>query len=75
MGSYSSMTDNPLVEAVARAVADCRNDFRRSNDKKLAEEGFWPDRHAMPSDSDTANAALRAIEGAGYRLVKADWPY
>lgn len=64
------MTDNPLVEAVARAVADCRNDFRRANDKALAEEGFWPDRHAMPSDMDTATAALRAIEDAGWKVVK-----
>lgn len=52
------MIDNPLVEAVADAIAEW--------DYDSDDAGYY---------RRIATAALRAIEDAGYRLVKADWPY
>ncbi|WP_454280595.1 hypothetical protein [Sphingomonas sp. Marseille-Q8236] len=59
------MTDNPLVEAVARAVAKVDHNGR------VAEEGYWsnPDTGSFHY-RNAATAALRAIEDAGYKVVK-----
>lgn len=54
MSSYSSMTDNPLVEAVARAMTN----------KTMA--GVHP---SYSQRRDMATAALRAIEDAGWKVV------
>lgn len=55
MSSYSTMTDNPLVEAVSYAI-------QREMPGWLAENG-------TVEDTDLATAALRAIEDAGYEIV------
>ena len=71
MSSYSTMTDNPLVEAVARAVL---NDLSRQD----GVDGEWGMENGVvdfldqsPVDMHSvATAALRAIEDAGWKVVK-----
>jgi hypothetical protein len=70
MSSYSTMTDNPLVEAVARAVAASEWEAGFGLEKLLyrtkyeAADAVWHD------FCDQATAALRAIEDAGWKVVK-----
>lgn len=53
------MTDNPLVETVARAIA-----YAEGN---AGDSGVWP---KWSDYRDHATAALRAIEDAGWKVVK-----
>lgn len=54
MSSYSSMTDNPLVEAVAKDLRPFFSAADLAYDEHIA----------------AATAALRAIEDAGWKVVK-----
>lgn len=53
------MTDNPLVDVIAKAIYDDHNGWLRP-DYSFTAEDF----------EDTATAALRAIEDAGWKVVK-----
>lgn len=76
------MTDNPLVDAVAKKIARANGDeFANAFANKarwIAKRGMSGGRFRDVNEPfqhdyiDMATAALRAIEDAGYRVVKVD---
>lgn len=70
MSSYSTMTDNPLVEAVARAMCEARDPDDTTGGPH--PQGIWLDdgEAYWTGYINAATAALRAIEDAGWKVVK-----
>lgn len=59
------------IEKAASAIAELRCEHRNRKDAGLAKEGFWPDRHAQPSDTEIARAVLVAIREPSEAMIEA----